>query len=118
MPHGLQNLHYFVWFRVYTTNRLRSFRDGGGAKSIWRPPPLGSLKYSRPSSRNRLLGTKLSCPTKPETTSTRGGADKEHGAVSTAASVANSRAPGLCFVLVFRLKLIWAEKCPGIPYFG
>ena len=28
---------------------------------------------------NHLLGTKLSCRAKPETTSTRGGAEKDHG---------------------------------------
>ena len=49
---------------------LRLFRHGGGAKSIysvWRRHPFcDSFKSSRSSSRNRLLGTKLSCRTKPD----------------------------------------------------
>ena len=52
-----------------------------GAPSVFTlapPPPVDRFNYSRPSSRSRLLGTNLSCPTKPEITSTRGGADKDH----------------------------------------
>ena len=64
--------------RVTTINRLRLFRAAGAPRvfTLAPPSPVDSFKASRPSSRNRLLGTKLSCRTKPETTSTRGDEDE------------------------------------------
>ena len=67
--------------RRVTISRLRVFRHGGSAKSIYSgalPPPIAvaSFEPSRPLSRNRLVGMKLCCHTKPETPSTRGGADE------------------------------------------
>ena len=69
---------------------FRLFRRGGSAKGFFfgPPPPLLTVLslLARPSSRNRLLGVKLSSRTKPENNSTRGGADEmpcDHGSVQT-----------------------------------
>ena len=77
-----------------TVNRLRFFCDGGGDKKSpysAAPPPVDSLESPSPSSRNCQLGMKSSCRIKPETNSTRGGADKyDHGDVWTAVTIENN----------------------------
>ena len=76
-----------------TIDRIQMFRHGGGDRIIYSAPtPRWQLLIIETVLAEPPIGMKLSCCTKPETTSTRVGADKDHGAaVQTAVTIENNK---------------------------